>query len=401
MRGIMAPSRVANSNNAMQSALRFAAVLAAAIVLPASAAVSGVSPSGFLVTHKADTNVPPTALFAAIVQPARWWSPDHTYSKDAANLKLPPLAGACFCESWGDRNAVEHARVIGVMPGKWLRLQGALGPLQEMAVTGVLDFRIAPRGSGSTLTVTYRVRGSPDAALDKIAPGVDKVLGEQVQRLAAFADAPAAGAKPLAAEEAFFEAGSARVRFLAMGKGEPVILLHDAGVTSEAQWVDTGVMRGLAENYRALALDAREPDDVARLMDHLGIGKAHLVGYGMGAQQAAKFAVGHPERLQTLTLAGATSLRTASADPQRKDLVVPDETMTGLPVPTLGIVGMQDPAMRDFVELKQVMPRLVRMNAIENATHQTTTASPDFTIALMYFLRYNPMPSPVPEAGKR
>jgi uncharacterized protein YndB with AHSA1/START domain len=359
--------------------------------LSAHADLSGVSPSGFLVTHKADTRLPPAALFQALVQPARWWSPDHTWSKDAGNLKLLALAGGCFCEGWGERNAVEHARVIAVMPGKFLRLQGALGPLQEMAVTGVLDFRIAPQGSGSTLTVTYRVRGSPDAALDKIAPAVDKVIGEQVRRLAAFADTPPPNAKPVKVEDNFFDAGGTRVRYLAMGGGDPVILLHDAGVTSEAQWADTGVMRSLAEGYRVIALDAREPQDVARLMDHLGIARAHLVGYGLGAQQAAKFAVSDPARLQTLTLAGATSLRTASADPQRNDLVVSDETMIALPVPTLGLVGMQDAAMRDFVELKRLMPRLVRMVAIENATHESAPASPDFTVAILYFLRYNPM----------
>jgi len=37
------------------------------------------------------------------------------------------------------------------------------------------------------------------------------------------------------------------------------------------------------------------------------------------------------------------------------------------------------------------MPRFVRMIAIENSNHETAIASPDFSNALMYFLRYNPM----------
>jgi len=255
----------------------------------------------------------------------------------------------------------------------------------------VLDFSVAPREGGSTLVVTYRVRGTPDAALDKIAPAVDKVLGEQVQRLAALVDAPPPGAKPVKIEERFIDAGGARLRYLETGSGEPVILLHDAGATSEAQWVQTGHMRTIADNYRAIALDVREPEDVIRALDALGIPKAHVVGYGLGAQQAAKLAATHPDRLQTLTLGGSTSLRVPGSDESRNKLVVPDETMIALTVPTLGIVGLQDPASRDFIELKRVMPRFVRMIAIENSNHETAIASPDFSNALMYFLRYNPM----------
>jgi pimeloyl-ACP methyl ester carboxylesterase len=267
--------------------------------------------------------------------------------------------------------------------------------------------------------MTYRVRATPDAALDKIAPAVDKVLVEQMQRLADHVDASVKDAPALGLEERFFDSAGVRLRYLEVGKGDPVILLHDIGGDSDAQWRDTGVMRLVADNARAIALDARghgksarpaDParygaemaEDVVRLMDHLGIAKAHVVGYGMGAQVAAKLAATHPQRLQTLVLAGATSLRRwtpqdeqrAGDDPVRRslgELVVPDERMAALPVPTLGVVAMQDASMRDFVELKPLMPRLVRMVAIEGATHETTTASSDFGVALMYFLRYHPM----------
>jgi pimeloyl-ACP methyl ester carboxylesterase len=376
--------------DAMHSHLRFAAALALAAALPAPAAVSGVTPSTFLVTHRIETRAAPAALFDVIAQPARWWSSEHTWSGSASNLRMRLGVGGCFCEVW-DRNIVEHARVILSMPPKSLRLEGGLGPLQQMAVSAVLDFRIEPREGGSTLVVTYRVRATPDAALDKIAPAVDKVLGEQVQRLAEVVDAPPPGAKPVTIEERFIDAGGARLRYLETGSGEPVVLLHDAGVSTQAQWVDTGLMRAVADNYRAIALDIREPRDVVRALDALGIAKAHVVGYGLGAQQAAKLASEHPERLQTLTLAGATSLREPGSDATRRDLLVPDATMIALPVPTLGIVGLQDPAARDFIELKRVMPRLVRMIAIEGATHETAVASPDFATALMYFLRYHPM----------
>jgi pimeloyl-ACP methyl ester carboxylesterase len=126
-------------------------------------------------------------------------------------------------------------------------------------------------------------------------------------------------------------------------------------------------------------------------MDALGLPKAHVVGYGLGAQRAAKLAADTPSRVQTLTLAGATSLRTPGADEASRALVVPDETMIALQVPTLGIVGLQDPAARDFIELKRVMPRLIRMVAIEGATHETAIAAPDFTTSLVNFLRNHPI----------
>jgi pimeloyl-ACP methyl ester carboxylesterase len=241
--------------------------------------------------------------------------------------------------------------------------------------------------------MTYRVRGSAEAKLDKVAPAVDRVMVDQVQRLAAFVDAGAAeGAKAQSLERRTYEASGARLPFVEMGStGDPVILLHDAGSTIDRQWIETGVMRTAATQFRVIAAEARGPEDVVKLLDQLQLARAHVAGYGEGAQLAAKFAVTHPARVQTLTLAGSTSLRAAAAPGARGDLVVADADMIALTVPTLGIVGTKDPAMRDFIELKAVMPRFVRMIAIADATHEAAPASPDFAVALMYFMRYHPI----------
>jgi len=152
--------------------------------LPAFAATSEVTPAGFLATFREEVDASPAEAWRTVTRIDRWWSADHTYSGDAANLSLDPVAGGCWCERWNG-NSVEHMRVVHALAGKSLRLEGALGPLQAMAVTGVLTLALAPNGEKTTLTVTHRVRGSPDAALDKIATAVDGVLGEQVKRLAA------------------------------------------------------------------------------------------------------------------------------------------------------------------------------------------------------------------------
>ena len=68
-----------------------------------------------------------------------------------------------------------------------LRLDGALGPLQNMAVTGVLSFALAPDGPGTRVTMTYRVAGALTMDSTKLAPLVDQVMGIQLNRLRDFA----------------------------------------------------------------------------------------------------------------------------------------------------------------------------------------------------------------------
>jgi ribosomal protein S6 len=63
---------------------------------------------------------------------------------------------------------------------------------QMRAVLRRLTFRLKPSGEGTHLVVTYRVGGNPSHNLDKLAPIMDQVIGEQVARLVHLA----AGAAP-------------------------------------------------------------------------------------------------------------------------------------------------------------------------------------------------------------
>jgi uncharacterized protein YndB with AHSA1/START domain len=152
----------------------------------AMAATTGVSPSGFVVTHRAELTASPAAVYAAIGHPNQWWNAEHSYSGKAENFSLDMRAGGCFCEAW-DGNSVEHARVISARRDRLLRLEGGLGPLQDRAVSAVLTFTIATLEGKTILTMTYRVRGA-DADLDKIAAPVDGVLGDQFARLTALVE---------------------------------------------------------------------------------------------------------------------------------------------------------------------------------------------------------------------
>lgn len=156
------------------------AVLFAANV---QAEVKQSAADGFFVVVSEPVVATPAKIYAALAQPEKWWSDEHTWSGKAANLSLTPEAGGCFCERWAGGSA-EHGRVIMALPDKLLRLDAALGPLQEFAVKGILSFWIRTDENGSTqLDVEYRVNGASASGLDTIAPSIDAVLAVQVGRL--------------------------------------------------------------------------------------------------------------------------------------------------------------------------------------------------------------------------
>jgi uncharacterized protein YndB with AHSA1/START domain len=165
-----------------------AAAFAAAILCPATATaeVASSSSSAFVVSAEAEVAAAPEAAWTALLEIGQWWSPAHTFSGDAANLSLDAQAGGCWCERWGDGQSVEHARVVAVTSYEGvraLRAVGGLGPLQELGVSGVMTFTVAPVASGAKITMTYRVSGDASLGLDQVAPLVDGVLMEQFGRL--------------------------------------------------------------------------------------------------------------------------------------------------------------------------------------------------------------------------
>jgi len=157
----------------------------------AHADTTAVSSSGFTSSFRAEIKAAPAQAWAAVVQLPRWWNSSHTYSGNAANLSLDAQAGGCMCERWRDAagasHSVQHAQVLLAQEGRVLRLNGGFGPLQDLAVVGVLTI-VTAAGTGADadkhfLRMTYRVAGGAEAGLDKLAPAVDGVIGEQFKRL--------------------------------------------------------------------------------------------------------------------------------------------------------------------------------------------------------------------------
>ncbi|MEO7325985.1 MAG: hypothetical protein ABIW82_14270 [Dokdonella sp.] len=154
----------------------------------AQAEVKQSAADSFFITFSNPVTVTPAKAYTAITEPQLWWSSEHTWSGKASNLSLKAEAGGCFCERWKD-GSVEHGRVIMALPEKVLRLDSALGPLQEFSLKGTLSFWIKAGDDGATqLVVEYRVNGASGSGLDTFAPSVDEVLGAQVARLVRYID---------------------------------------------------------------------------------------------------------------------------------------------------------------------------------------------------------------------
>jgi uncharacterized protein YndB with AHSA1/START domain len=151
---------------------------------PAAADVK-VSENGFVVENTAVAAAPPVAVWAALVAPARYWSPAHSYSGKAENFTLDAKAGGCFCEALPGGGSVEHMRVVFAKPGSALRLVGGLGPLQSEGVAATLTWALKPVPTGTEITQTYVVGGHMRFDVPATAPIVGQVLNEQLTRLAA------------------------------------------------------------------------------------------------------------------------------------------------------------------------------------------------------------------------
>lgn len=107
------------------------------------------------------------------------------------------------------------------------------------------------------------------------------------------------------------------------GSGDPILLIHGFASTHAVNWIGpswTGTLTRAGR--RVVAFDNRghggssKPHDAAAyatdkmaadavgLLDHLGIGRADVMGYSMGARITAFVALLHPERVRSALLGG-------------------------------------------------------------------------------------------------
>lgn len=123
-----------------------------------------------------------------------------------------------------------------------------------------------------------------------------------------------------------FNSDSVEIAFDDVGDGEPVLLIHGFASNGRVNWVDTGWVKTLLDGgFRVITMDNRghgeseklyNPDlysspemaeDARRLLDHLKIPRAHVMGYSMGARIAAFLTIAHPSRVRAAIIAGLGS----------------------------------------------------------------------------------------------
>ena len=156
---------------------------------PASAEVKSATPGGFEVVQTVTVHAAPKQAYAALINPARWWNGEHSFSGDARNFSLGLKPGGCFCEKLKDGGWVKHLEITMVKPGELIELHGGLGPLRFEGVNGVLKWSVKPaEGGGSTITQAYVLGGYLRQGGEHWAPLVDSMLQEQMNRLASLLD---------------------------------------------------------------------------------------------------------------------------------------------------------------------------------------------------------------------
>jgi len=164
------------------------AVLALALATAANAEILDSQANGLTVRETRVIAAPVGKVWEALVQPAAWWSSDHTYSHDARNLSLEPRAGGEWRETLPGGGSARHMVVVYVAPPSTLRLEGALGPLQAMGVIGHLTFTLKDQSGATLITETYDAGGHAPDGLDKLATPVDGVLDAQLGRLKSYVE---------------------------------------------------------------------------------------------------------------------------------------------------------------------------------------------------------------------
>ncbi len=260
------------------------------------------------------------------------------------------------------------------------------------------------------------------------------------------------------AEDAYFDSKGVRIHYVVEGKGEPVLLIHGFTANIQSQWALPGIIRALSKDYQIIALDNRghgksdkphDPkkygvemvEDAVRLLDHLKIKDAHVIGYSMGASITGKLLATHPERVRSAVLGGSGGLReggdtsffdqmadslergdglgilierltppgrpkptadelkalntllTATNDTKAlaavarslKELAVSEEKHKSNRVPTLALIGADDPLKVGVDLLKGRMAKL-EVIVIDKSDHMTAFTKPEFTEAIKDFL---------------
>ena len=173
----------------MKPALVAATFVLGAIANNSMAEVTAAGPGGFTLVHEVTIEAERVDTWqAAVNEVGLWWSDDHTISGTAAAMSIDARPMGCFCEAVANGGGVVHLTVTFVNPEVLLRMTGGLGPLGLMGVDGNMTWEFFDTDGGTRVKFAYAVGGYSPDGLDSIAPAVDYVIGEALQRLKGYVE---------------------------------------------------------------------------------------------------------------------------------------------------------------------------------------------------------------------
>ncbi|MDP9920565.1 3-oxoadipate enol-lactonase [Variovorax boronicumulans] len=184
------------------------------------------------------------------------------------------------------------------------------------------------------------------------------------------------------------------------GSGELVVFLHGIG-GNRRNWKSSLPVFG--EHFLAAAWDARGygdsddyagalrfhdfSDDLARVLDHFGVDRAHLVGLSMGGRIALNFAQRHTDRLHSLTLCATFKGFGTFSDAAKAEFIrsrkepllngqepadIAEDVARSLLSP-----GASDAALQQLVDSMQRLHKESYIKSIEAMVHEDVDASLD------------------------
>ena len=150
--------------------------------LPANAEIVAASADHFHIRLQAESTTTPEPLWQKLTQPATWWNSAHTYSGDAQNLSLDPIAGGMWIETW-PQGSVWHGTVLQAQPPTTLRLNAPFGPLQGLGINVVWTISFEPLEAGTRVHFDILANGTSASGLDTLAAPVEGVFAEALDQL--------------------------------------------------------------------------------------------------------------------------------------------------------------------------------------------------------------------------
>jgi len=193
--------------------------------------------------------------------------------------------------------------------------------------------------------------------------------------------------------------GNPRIAYEAVGAGPTVVFMHGIG-GNRSNWREQ--LDALAPQFRAVAWDARgygDSDDyegplafpmfaadLLRLLDHLAVPQAHLVGLSMGGRIALDFYETHPTRVASLVLcdtfpgydASITAEQHEKFIASRKKPLIEDgkepRDIAPMVAPTLLSKGATPASLQRLVDSMTILHKESYIKAIEAMTRYEPVA---------------------------